>query len=151
MHEVQAAAVHLDTDAFSRCKAIIFRIAAQEPHRQQIVWLSALLHDCIASAILHIHAVKAGFVHFVILGKRAVCVKESMVSGNQDIRSAKFIHDNTDKVLQFRNCLIAGSEYSSIGSMAGFINRIVIDINHIHAFYQSASLGSFHGNNIVIF
>ena len=98
MDKVHAAAIHLDTDTFPRCKSIKFRFAAQELHRQQIVRLCAFLHDCIASAIFHIHAVKAGLIYLVILSQRTICIKESVVSRNQNIRTAKFIHNNTHKV-----------------------------------------------------
>lgn len=40
------------------------------------------------------------FAYFVILSQRAVCIKESMVRCNQNIRTAKFIYNNTHKVFQ---------------------------------------------------
>ena len=151
MHKVHTAAIHLDADTFSRCKSIKFCFAAQELHRQQEVGLCTFLHDCITSAIFHIHTVKAGIVGLIILGQRTVCIKESMVSRNQNIRATKFIYNNTHKVFQFWNCLITSRKNSSIRNMAGFINGIMINIHNVHTFHQSTSLCSLHGNDIIVF
>ena len=87
MHKIHTTAIHFDTNTFSRCKSIEFRISAQEFYRHQVIWLHTLLHNCIPSAILHtsldtfffcnvrvcyIHIKKTSFIYFVLFLQRTV-------------------------------------------------------------------------------
>ena len=74
MHEIETAATHFYADVLSRCKCIIARLLINEFHRQQVIRLCALLHDCIATAILHILLVEAGLIDLVILSQRTVSI-----------------------------------------------------------------------------
>ena len=89
------------------------------------------LHDSISPSDLHILIVLCGLVHLVVLGKRTVCVQETVIRGNQDLDASKFIGDDPNQIFQLFHRGITGGKDRAL-HMSGFVNGVVIDIDHVH-------------------
>ena len=149
MHEIQAAALFLDTYARAWCKCIIAVI--HKLYRKQIIRRCALSSDQITTIDLHILLTRRGLIHLGILRQRTVGIQESVVRRNINTRTTELISNDPYNVFDFLDRVIACREHHAVRSMAGFIHLIMIDIDHIHPLYEGTSLCALHRRDIRIF
>ena len=74
-----------------------------------------------------------------------------MIRCNKRSRAIHLINNDMHHIFDFLNSLIAGRENSTVRSMAGFIDLIMVDINNVHAFYHSLTLFFLDPDDVAIF
>ena len=72
-----------------------------------------------------------------------------MIGGDDDIRAAPLIGDDTDHVLDLLNRRVAGGKDGAL-QMTGLINCVVVDVDHVHALYERLPISSLHADDVFI-
>ena len=149
MDELQAAAKLPNTNTITRGKRVELGFPFQELNRKQVLRRSALLHNRISSANLHIQSTLGGLIHLCILFQRHLGIQETMVRRDQDIGTAPFVGNDADHILQLFNGRLTGIKHTRL-IMTSFIDRIMIDIDHIHALDEGTPLCPLHSDQVRI-
>ena len=83
---------------------------------------------------------------FIAFGQRTVCIEETVICCDENIRTLHIVDDNTKNVGKLLHSVFASIKHLFLGwsFVTNGINRIVVDIHDFFATHKLTTLGAFH-------
>ena len=73
-----------------------------------------------------------------------------MIRGHNDTGAAELVHNDTDKIFDLADCLVAGGENGAVGGVAGLIHCVVVEIHDLHSLHQRLPLLPLEHDDVII-